>query len=238
MKWEKDQDFCICWVNILPYVMCWEKYSEVLWLCLMFKHGKEMGYIEKSMTTFREDINTYRSHGDLHFFSYEIRNFHLMASPPFLREVKFNLYRWPWSLDWLQHVMSSSLSGNIRGNVEKKSSWRLGTCSSQSLTMLEKLLVIEHETDLASVQLQMPVNNVKQAASFHLAWRMQTASESWHLGSSTTTMHVEPLPRPWSLLHCHCYAEEVLTTKNEFFLLFFWLVDRWINYSHRSNDSS
>lgn len=121
---------------------------------------------------------------------------------------------------------------------EKKSSWRLGTCSSQLLTLLEKLLVTEHETDLASVQLQMPVNNMKQAASFHLAWQMQSIYESWHFRSSTTTMHVEPLPWPQSLLHWHCYGEEMLMTKNEFFLLFFWLVGWWINYSHSSNYSS
>lgn len=90
---------------------------------------------------------------------------------------------------------------------EKKSSWRLGTCSSQLLTLHEKLLVTEHETDLASVQLQMPVNNMKQAASFHLAWQMQSIYESWHFRSSTTTMHVEPLPWPQSLLHWHSVME-------------------------------
>lgn len=35
----------------------------------------------------------------------------------------------------------------------------LGHAVLSALTLLEKLLVTEHEADLASIQLQMPVNN-------------------------------------------------------------------------------
>lgn len=122
---------------------------------------------------------------------------------------------------------------------EKKSSWRLGTCSSQLLTLLEKLLVTEHETDLAWVQLEMPVNNMKQAASFppclanaEYLWELALQVQHYHHARGATALTT--VTAALTL----CYGEEMLMTKNEFFLLFFWLVGWWINYSHSSNYSS
>lgn len=152
--------------------MWWDKYS-VTCDYLTFKHLKEIDYIVSKVILFQDGIDTLRSYYHLHFFFFcEIWKFRFVG---FIIINFFFFERESGAAVWFVQVTTvfrltapcSIFSiGQCRREAQQiKATEDLGHAVCSTLPLFAKLLVIEHETNLASMQLQMPVSRAKPTHS-------------------------------------------------------------------------